>query len=298
MRGKGSWRWMREPLLHFLLLGLLLFLAYRLLHGAPDLNRQRIDVSAEDVDRLRLSWKAQRGQLPNSAELADLIEQQVREEIMYREAIALGLERDDTIVRRRLAQKMDFLADDIGAVKAPTPEQLQNWYGQHSADFSTAPRISLRQIFFSTDERGAAAADAARAALKRLQAGGAEVAGDRLIFQARYAEKSQHEIAQVFGAAFAADVFKLAPHAWSDPIASGFGWHLVQVDTMQTGELQPFAQVESQVRDAWLRDQHARNRQAYYERIRGHYEVIRAATASDQLPSTGLGHQAQDGAPP
>ena len=164
-------RWLREPLLHFLVAGLVLFAAYRMLH--PELSERRgssigSSVTADDLRQLEVVWTAQWHRPPTSDEMRGLVDSRVREEILYREGLALGLDQGDTIVKRRLAQKMEFLADDVSALRDPTADELRAWYARNSERFAEAGRRSFRHVYFSTDRRGARAREDAMRALSKL----------------------------------------------------------------------------------------------------------------------------------
>ena len=206
-------RWLREPLLHFMLAGLLLFAGYRILH--PELSRtaevNRIDVTADDLRQLELVWTAQWHRRPTADEMRGLVESRVREEILYREALAIGLDQGDTIVKRRLAQKMEFLADDVSALRDPTADELGAWYAKNSERFAEAGRRSFRHVYFSTDRRGAHAHEDATLALSKLADKPADspmvaTIGDPFMFQVYYGDRSPEQIASVFGSQFAAAV--------------------------------------------------------------------------------------------
>src|SRR5215510_14907754 len=175
-------------------------------------------------------------------ELRGLIEDQVREDILYREALALGLEQDDTIVKRRLAQKMDFLAEDVAALRDPRPEELTAWFESHPERFRQPPRASFRHLYFAFDQRQGRAQEDARHALAALAGTKAEevaddAVGDRFMFQSFYPDKTPEQVAQGFGTTFAAALFQLSPGAWQGPIESGYGWHLVFVDALTSGSI-------------------------------------------------------------
>ncbi len=162
----GLRRALGEPLLQFIVMGVLLFAGYRLVH--PERlakgEDQRIELTAADVRQLEIVWTAQWHRAPTPDELQGLVASRVREEILYREALALGLERGDTIIKRRLAQKMEFLADDLSAVRTPSVEEVRAWYSRTSAQFADPDRRSFRHLYFSADRRGdRAQQDAVRA---------------------------------------------------------------------------------------------------------------------------------------
>src|SRR6478609_11930193 len=153
---RGFRRWAREPLLHFLLIGAALFVIYHWLNPTAtnsDTSR-RIELTNDDIRQLEISWTAQWQRPPTPEEMRNLVEDKVHQEILYREALALGLDRGDTIVKRRLAQKMEFLADDVSALRDPTTDELRAWYARNSDRFAEPGHRSFRHVYFSTDRRG------------------------------------------------------------------------------------------------------------------------------------------------
>ena len=209
------------------------------------------------------------------------MESRVREEILYREALALGLERGDTIIKRRLAQKMEFLADDLSAVRDPSVEELRAWYSRNPARFADPGRRSFRHLYFSADRRGdRAQQDAARALAKlgRTPAGATALSaiGDPFMFQEHYADRTAEQVAAIFGSHFAAAVRQLPVGTWQGPIESGLGWHLVFVDTLIPGRVPPFEEVEADVKAAWLAEQKA---MAWDQGVHGDAREVHGAAA-------------------
>ena len=151
----------------------------------------------------------------------------------------MGLDKDDEIVKRRMAQKMQFLAEDVAAAREPTTAELKSWYGQNSAKFAEPGRVSFRHLYFSPDRRGDRARDDAPQALAKLagQPQDAKLAAsiaDPFMFQDYYRDRTPEQLAKEFGPHFALAVAKLAPGSWQGPIESGYGWHLVFVDTVDS----------------------------------------------------------------
>ncbi len=270
----------REPLLHFLLAGLVLFAAYQAINrGAPSQDAARIVLTEDDVKRLTESWTVLWQRPPTEKELADLVENEVREEILYREAIALGLDRGDSIVRRRLVQKMEFLAEDSPAAPDPRPDELKAWFEQNRDRFVMPPRISFVQVYFSFFKRkdqARAEAELALDDLAGLGSGAADdpILGDRIMFQPRYQLQSREEVSRIFGAKFADATFQLPLGEWQGPVESGYGWHVVRVEERSSPETPPFETIEPQVKYEWLADQRATARRTAYEALRSRYEVV------------------------
>jgi hypothetical protein len=274
-------RWLREPLLLFLLAGLLLFVAYQRLNprsGEPDPGA-RIELTADDLDQIRLAWVAQGRAVPTPEELRSLVGARVREEILYREALALGLDKDDTIVRRRLAQKMEFLFEDVAALREPTADELGVWFEQNAERFRVPARASFQHLYFSPDRPGGRAREQAARALaslagKPVDEPAAATLADPFMFQDFYGDRSFDEVARTLGPGFARALFEVAPGAWAGPIESGYGWHLVWVDSITPARIPAFEDVEPEARREWIEGQRAEIRERAFEAMRARYEVV------------------------
>ena len=273
-------RLLREPLAHFLLIGLALFFAYSVLNPtAGQSGSYQILLTTDDVRQLQITFAAQWQRAPSRAEIRGLIEQKIREEVLYRQALQLGLDKDDVIIKRRLAQKMQFLAEDVSAAHEPTTTELRAWYTKNSGQFTLPSRFSFRHLYFSPDRRGQQAHDDAMKALTRIRAEPEEskaavALADRFMFQDYYADRTPEELEKEFGAQFAAAVQKLKPGAWQGPVESGYGWHLVFVDSVIPRGMPVFEEVEADVKNAWLADQKQQAWQKAYEDMRAKYTVL------------------------
>ena len=284
-------RLLREPLLHFAVLGALLFGIYGWVNrgrGGVEPSRQ-IELTLDDVVQLELYFQSQWRRPPTAQELASLAEDRIREEVLYREALAMGLDKDDTIVKRRMAQKMDFLAEDVASAREPTDDELRAWFAKNSEKFAVPGRVSFRHLYFSPDKRGARARGDAEQALAKLigqpqNASGAAAHADPFMFQDYYGERSDEQLAKEFGPQFAQAVEKLAPGSWQGPIESGYGWHLVFVDASVPGRLPAFEEVEPDVRTGWLAAAKERAREEAYQAMRAKYTVLVPAPPAE-LPA-------------
>ncbi len=211
-------KWLREPLLQFILIGVVLFGVWRLVNPAADMRgpSNRIVVTDDDLRQMALVWIAQGRPPPTPQQMQSLIETKVREEVLYREALALGLDKDDTIVKRQLARKMEFLAEDVSKLEEPKADELRAWYEKNRARFALPPRVSFRHVYFSPDRRGKnTRADAERALdPPRGRADGwpgAVAAGDPFMFQDYYGDRSFDELAKAFGPQFARALIGVKP---------------------------------------------------------------------------------------
>jgi peptidyl-prolyl cis-trans isomerase C len=274
-------RWLREPLVQFLLIGVALFLIsgalnHRTSQGGEGYN---ISLTMDDLRQLHTIFAAQWERPPSPDEMRGLVEQRVREEILYREGLQLGLDKDDVIIRRRLAQKMQFLSEDASAAYEPKTEELKTWYLKNSLRFSLPSAITLRHLYFSADRRGRNARQAALEVLGEIASQPedsktvADLA-DPFMFQNYYRDRSTEELTKAFGTSFSQAVFQLKPGSWQGPIASGYGWHLVWIESISPGRIPNFEEVESDAKSAWLADQKAQQWQKAYEKMRAKYQVL------------------------
>ena len=297
--------WLREPLLQFLLVGLLLFGGYGWLNGrSVDPNSaNRIELTADDVRQIEIAWLAQGRAAPSAEQLRSLVEARVREEILYREALALGLDDGDTIVRRRMAQKMEFLFEDVAALREPSADELRAWFAENAQRFARPARVSFRHLYFSPDRRGGRARDDAARALAELAGKpsddlAAAALADSFMFQEYYGDRSLDEIADTFGPGFARALAELPLGAWSGPIESGYGWHLAWIDSLTPMRVPSFEEVESELEREWIEAQRAETRQRAFEAMRARYEVVMPTDLDDiDLASARAGEVERSEAP-
>jgi peptidyl-prolyl cis-trans isomerase C len=274
-------RLLREPLIHFLLIGTVLFGLYSFIPSAYPVSApsKEIRVSLEEIAQLTLLYQSQWRRLPTPQDLERMVENKVEQEILYREALAKGLDKDDEIVKRRMAQKMQFLAEDVAAAREPTTAELRSWFEKNSGKFAQPPRLGFRHLYFSPDRRGARARDDAEQALAKLagQPVDATIASslaDPFMFQDYYRDRAPDYLGKEFGPPFALAVAKLVPGSWQGPIESGFGWHLVFVDTSIPGRVPAFEEIEGDVKTVWLSEQKATAWDKAYKDMRAQYTVL------------------------
>jgi peptidyl-prolyl cis-trans isomerase C len=292
-------RLLREPLVHFLLIGTALFTAYAWFEpehdDAPESKQFRLSLAeiAHQVMLFQAQWKRE----PTPQELARLMESRVQEEVLYREGLLLGLDKEDTIVKRRIAQKMQFLAEDVAAAREPASAELRDWYRQHAEQFALPARYSFRHLYFSPDHRGAnTRADAERALSKLLgqpeDTALAETLADPFMFQDYYRDRASEFLGKELGPNFAIAIAQLAPGSWQGPVESGFGWHLVFVDTVIPGRVPDFDEVAPDVKIAWLNAQKASAWETAYKTMRAQYTVLLPA-----MPDNSASESAQAARP-
>jgi peptidyl-prolyl cis-trans isomerase C len=280
---------LREPLLQFLLLGAVLFAADTYVNrgrGGVEPSRQ-LTLTLDDLRQLTLYFQSQWRRPPTADEFNAMIEDRIQEEILYREGLAMGLDKDDTIVKRRLAQKVRFLAEDVASAHEPTTVELQAWFAKNAQKFTLPGRISFRHVYFSPDRRGQRVRNDAVEALAKVagepeESQAAPLRADRFMFQEYYSDRSAEQLAKEFGPQFAHEIFTLKNGAWQGPIESGYGWHLVFVQSITPGRVPALEEIESDVRTAWLSDQKEQAWRKAYREMRAKYAVLLPRPPDDQ----------------
>jgi len=280
---------LREPLVHFLLLGALLFALDAWLRpgGAPAADTA-IRVGEARVRSLSQNFARVWQRPPTRMELEGLIEDHVREEVLVREALALGLDRDDAIVRRRLRQKMEFVSDETAALAVPTDQDLAGYLAANPEAFTTPGRVSFAQVYLDPARRGPKLEADAKRLLGQLNGPGhrADPAalGDALrLLETRYDDLPQFELERLFGEAFAKALFEQPIGTWVGPVASGYGQHLVRVESKQPGGVAALADVRPLVEREWANARRKALGEAYYARLRAKYRVeVRMPAAAQQ----------------
>jgi hypothetical protein len=274
-------RLLREPFLHFLLLGAIIFAGVHLRNA--DSHRYRIVVGPEQIARLIDTYREQYGRAPEREQLQALIDQDIREEILYREGVALKLDDEDQIVRRRVAQKFEFLQLDLGAGTSAADRAVENFYDEHAADYSTPAKVSFTHVYLSSSDSGEPAIRAHRLR-DQLQSSGAvraPAAGDRFAGPYDYSSLDKSSLSRVFGESPIVDALMAAPvHAWAGPFRSAYGWHLVYVTAHE-----PQRQLLlSEIRERVLADyrEHARSAEsaAAFARLRAKYVIVRESASA------------------
>ena len=276
---------LREPLVHFLLLGAALFaLDAWLRPAAAPAASTEIVVSEVRIASLAQNFHRTWRRPPTKEELDGLVESFVKEEVMVREALALGLDRDDAIIRRRLQQKMEFVSEEAAALARPTDEDLARYLAANADAFRAETRVSFAQVYLDPRRRAATlAADAKRLleALNGARPPDPAQLGDRLLLlEPGYEDAPQAEVARLFGTDFAEALVKQPVGQWVGPIASGYGAHLVRVDALVPGGTPKLDEVRPLVEREWANARRQELGKAFYDRLRAKYTIKVAMPAA------------------
>jgi hypothetical protein len=294
-------RLLREPLLQFLVIGAALFAVYAWQNrGGDDAASPQVRLAESDVRWLKETFALEHQREPSETELQGLVRGFVKEEMLAHQAQELGLDKDDIVVRRRLAQKMTFLLQDESARAEPSEDELRRLYEAQRAPpplpapasggglgwgpdqkeaqtLFTRPKISFVQVFFSRDRRADAAADA-RAALAELSGQDAAAPpagmGDPAAVKFEFRNVDARAVANQLGTKFAAAVFDLAVGAWQGPVESSQGLHLVRVTARSPGELRPFAEIKGELAEMWHEQRQRDSEERYFAGLLKKYRIV------------------------
>jgi hypothetical protein len=273
----------REPFVHFILLGAAIFAASETIEHFT--TQYRVVVGPDRIARLADTYRLQFGQQPTATEVRTLVDNYVREEIEYRESLALGLDRDDEIVRRRLVQKYEFLQQDLQSLEDPSDKTLRAWYAAHPDAYGQPATRSFTQVYFSPDHysgKDGGGEDAARhraeAELKKLEASNVARApddGDAFPGPTDLADLNPADTERLFGTSdLSRAVFSAKPGTWAGPFRSGFGWHVIRVTGEKAATLQPYDQVASRVLDDWRAAQRDTLNARSFAALKAKYNVV------------------------
>ena len=286
---------LREPLVHFLLAGAALFAAYALVDRGPTQatgSQHQIRIGEADVRWAAETWTRQWQRSPSPEELRGLVRDLLREEVLAREAHELGLDKDDAVVRRRLAQKMTFLIEDTSGSAEPSDEELQQFYRAHNQEFRREARVSFTQVFFDRARAGADA-KARRALVELVGASDATLVadkGDQLLIEPEVRDADEGSVAAQFGKDFARAVFALPAGTWNGPIESAYGLHLVRVTAITPAEQQAFPEVRDRVLERWREARRQETEKRYFDELFKKYQIVidDSVRALVDSPETGL----------
>jgi peptidyl-prolyl cis-trans isomerase C len=269
-----------EPLLQFLVLGLLLFFTVNYVQQKTDRQSSEITISNEQVGLMMMNYKAQTGTLPTKQQLDAMINNYIKEQISYREAKRMGLDKDDEIIKRRLSQKFDFLQTDLAEIPTPSDEDLKQFYNKNPSLFRTDATVSFSHIYFSTDNStDSIAKQRALIVLQQLKQSNiprAPERGDRFALQYDYTDQAITDLQQNFGdKQILQELFKEPLHTWVGPYQSGYGWHLIYITKIDSAKVIPFASIKKEVKTQYVNAEKTKQNKKFYDELSAKYIINR-----------------------
>jgi hypothetical protein len=271
-------RLIREPFLHFLLLGALIFIGHRLLSMRIDDEPQRIVITQGQITSMVIGFSRTWQRPPSREELERLIRDRVREEVYSREAVAMGLDQDDPVIRRRLQQKLEFVTDDVAALAEPTDAELAAYLKAHADVFHLDRKFTFSQVYLDPGKHGERLTQDADQLLSQLQQKGRGVdlysLGDAFLLEHRFEAAPATEISKQFGDKFVAKLADVPIGQWLGPVESGYGIHLVFVEEQTEARLPELAQVRDAVRRELTNARRLESNEKFFESLLKHYHVV------------------------
>ena len=276
---------LKDPLLHFLLIGAALFLVFGLIKSPAGIEENRIVITSGDIEALQANFARTWQRPPTESEVSGLIEDRVRDEIAYREAVAMGLDQGDSVIRRRLRMKMELIVEDVAGLSPPTDEDLETYLAEYRESFRQQPQVSFIHVYLNSDKRGARVEDDAREILARLSAAGIdadpESYGDPSMLPKELPLYYIKDIGRLFGVDFSRQILEVKPGAWAGPVWSSYGLHLVYVRERIEGRDPKLDEVRKEVEREWSALRRKEFKQATYKKLRERYTVTIEETPAD-----------------
>lgn len=275
----------KEPLLHFILIGAAFFLLYSWV-GETENESNTITIDESDLEEIVSKFEMQWKRMPTEEELFSIVEKRIEQEVFYQEALKMNLDHNDEIIKRRLSQKMQFLSNDISGLVKPTDEQLQEYYQNHSDKYLVDASYTLHQVYFSPDQREnwRADAEAAVAKMNSVSIDEAIVMGDPISLPQTYTETSAFHISRQMGDAFLNEIAVLKTGKWQGPVNSGYGAHVVFISEKQEAIPAPFEAVREKVIDDYSFERQAEVKAAIFKEFEKKYQ-IEFDIQSEQFPA-------------
>jgi peptidyl-prolyl cis-trans isomerase C len=273
-------RILSEPFVHFIVIGAALFALGEQLEQHQQADRYAISVGSAELKRFASFWEKQYGGEPSADELDKLAENYIRQEVLYREALSLGLDKGDEVVKRRMVQKLEFLQQDLWTAQEPPESELQEYYREHPERYQKPERVSFRHLYFSADQPGDAKQRAAKALVELVQ--GKPQLGDRFPDNAEFTQQSREDVKRLFGnSPLAFFLFEQPVRQWSGPFRSGLGWHLVYVEDKTPAAQAEFESVRLTVKNDWQQALRQRKNAEAFDTLKQRYTIVR-----DETPAT------------
>jgi peptidyl-prolyl cis-trans isomerase C len=272
-------RFFKEPLFLIVVAGILLYIAYSTLDNYLNKDQYVVVITNYDITILEQAWESRMNRPPTPEEKQGLIDNFIKEKVLFRTALEMGLDKNDQVVKGRMIQKLEFLGNDLIRPPQPSEQDLVSFYEQHRQQYIPEEMITITHIFFDPDKREDTTLDDADKALQSLRSKGkfdGDLAGygDSFMLQNYYPNRTKLEIRKLFGSGFTESVFQLEPEKWHGPVLSGYGTHLVYINNLQQSEVPAFEFIREQVKVDWTADMQKKLNDRYIEGLMARYQIV------------------------
>jgi hypothetical protein len=277
---------LKDPLLYFLLIGAALFLIFGLFKDPAGNQENSVVITRGDIEFIKANFARTWRRPPTEKELANLIDDKVRDEISYREAVAMGLDQDDPVIRKRLRMKVELLAEDIAGLASPSDEDLSIFLEKNRDSFRREPQISFKHVYLSSDKRGADVENDARDLLAKLSAVGPgaapEAYGDPIMLPKEFTLDYARNVERLFGKSFSRDLLQVDPGGWAGPVRSSYGHHLVFVRERVAARHPELSEIRQEVEREWTAKRRRDVKEKMHKKLREQYTIT---IEKETLPS-------------
>ncbi len=270
---------LKDPFVHFLVLGAVIYVAYGLLNDdQPTADPKAITITSGEIRWLQDSWQKRWRRPPTDVELEGLVKQHLRERVLHREAVSMGLDKEDVVVRRRLVQKLEFLTRDLIQIEEPTTEQLAAFLAEKSETYQIPARVTLTHVFYNPDQRPDTVGEDIQADLANLTRNGVDPGrapefGDRFLMQHFFADYTFRELNRLFGQEFSKQIAGQKAGRWFGPVRSGYGQHLIYVHRVTAAKQPEIDTIRTKLVDDWKTARRAELQEEFVDGILSRYSV-------------------------
>jgi len=271
---------LKEPLVYFFVLGFVVFGLHSFLNRTNQESEDpfTVEVTSADIEWIRSSWEARMKRQPMQQELQGLINRYIRDEILFREAMAMDLDDRDLVIQRRLVQKLTFVFEDLAETIEPTDYELKNYMRENQEKYRIPQMISFTQVYFNPSKRKDAMEEAKTvlARLKPAERAPEEAAslGDTIMIDAAFRKKSPDEVARILGREFADALFSIDEKGWQGPIGSTFGLHLVYISDHIASRMPEFENIRKNVQYDFMYDRKKEVIDSAYNAVKSRYTIL------------------------
>lgn len=275
-------KFLREPIVLFLLIGSLFYILNSWLVQRSIPEEKKIEISLSQVQQLSAQFSKTWMRQATDEELQALIQDHIRDEVYYREAIAMGLDNNDAVIRRRMRQKLEMLLNDMAAARVPSDQVLTNYMNENAEKFSKDPIISFQQVYLNPDKRTDVSADATAVLNQLKNRENSDILGDPTMLGYAFSEYTQSAIARQFGGEFAQQLIKLKPGDWQGPVYSGMGVHIVKIDAFTPGGMPHLTEIRDKVEREWMAETTKELKDEAFDELLKNYEIVFEKTEGDE----------------
>ena len=280
-------QWLKEPLFHFMFIGAGIFVLYGLTANEPIDEESRIEISSVRADRMVTLWEKRWNRPPTQEEFNGLTKAYIKEEVLYKEALAMGLDADDPVVRRRMAQKVEFISNDMMTLETPTDKELQAYLDAHSSKYQLAGEMSFKQVYFNPSKHDASMEKEARELLAKLSQENhnldVSTLGDTFLHGSAFKNIKEFEVNRMMGKAFTKKLFEQVTNKWVGVISSSYGLHLLYIESKQEAKIASLELAREAVISDWESDERKRINEVFVNNLSEQYTITIAQPTSALL---------------